>query len=349
MSINASYKEHILEFKFPAGTSRGVLSRKKVYYIMLAMDNAMGVGECSVIPGLSIDDRSDYGEVISKVCNQINEGVDFRELNLLEFPSISFGLETALLDIKSGGSKILFKNAFTAGKNGIPINGLVWMGDKDFMQKQVREKIEAGFRCIKLKIGAIDFTAELDIIAGIRKNFPEKTLEIRLDANGAFDPQNALEKLKRLSDYGIHSIEQPIKAGQWLDMAALCAVSPIPIALDEELIGVCGEEKKEQVLSVIQPDYIILKPSLLGGLQKAQDWINLAKKNQIGWWVTSALESNIGLNAIAQWTSSLNTTLPQGLGTGQLYTNNIPSPLAIINDKLYHIPSEAWDLSQITQ
>ena len=348
MSITASYKEHILEFKFPAGTSRGVLSKKKVYYIMLAMDKAVGIGECSVIPGLSIDDRSDYREAIDNVCKQINEGVDFRELNLVEFPSISFGLETALLDLKSGGNKILFKNAFTTGKTGIPINGLVWMGDKDFMEKQVREKIEAGFRCIKLKIGAIDFSAELDIIAGIRKSFPEKILEIRLDANGAFDPQNALEKLKRLSDFGIHSIEQPIKAGQWLDMAALCAVSPIPIALDEELIGVCGEEREEQLLSVIQPDYIILKPSLLGGLEKAQDWINLAKKNQVGWWVTSALESNIGLNAIAQWTSSLNTNLPQGLGTGLLYSNNIPSPLAIINDKLYHIPSEVWDLSQLT-
>jgi o-succinylbenzoate synthase len=349
MSITASYKEHILKFKFPAGTSRGVLTEKKVYYIMLRMDEMLGIGECSVIPGLSIDDRDDYKDAVEKVCNQINEGMDFRELNLAEFPSISFGLETALLDVRARGSKVLFKNQFTEGKAGIPINGLVWMGDKAFMEEQVRKKIEAGFRCIKLKIGAIDFAAELDIIADIRKNFPENTLEIRLDANGAFDPQHALEKLKRLSDFGIHSIEQPIKAGQWLDMAALCAVSPIPVALDEELIGIHSEGKKEQILSVIQPDYIILKPGLLGGLEKAQDWINLAKRHQVGWWVTSALESNIGLNAIAQWTSSLNTSLPQGLGTGQLYTNNIPSPLAIVNDKLYHIPSEAWDLSEITK
>lgn len=347
MSFSASYKEYILKFNFPAGTSRGVLLEKKSYFITLKLENNTGVGECSVIPGLSVDSRPDYDEKIKSICEQINRGADFRELDLVDFPSISFGLETALLDIKANGSKILFPGPFTEGEEGISINGLVWMGDKASMEKQVRQKIDMGFRCIKLKIGAIDFDAELQIISDIRRNYSVKDLEIRLDANGAFEVDTALEKLKRLSDYHIHSVEQPIKAGQWLDMAAICAVSPIPVALDEELLGVNTEDKKAQLLSVIQPDYIILKPGLLGGIEKAQDWIYHAQKHRIGWWVTSALEANIGLNAIAQWTATLKTTMPQGLGTGQIYSNNIPSPLEISKDRLFYIPSSTWDLEKI--
>lgn len=347
MSLKASFREYTLQFKFPAGTSRGVLHDKKVYYLKLQLDNAAGIGECSVIPGLSIDDRPDFGEKVAEVCKEINAGTDFRELELSDFPAISFGLETALLDVKANGNKIFFKNDFTEGKKGIPINGLVWMGDREFMEKQIRSKIEAGFTCIKLKVGAIDFDTELEILSNIRKTFSPQYLEVRLDANGAFALNKASEKLNRLSEFTIHSIEQPIKTGNWAEMAAICASSPIPIALDEELIGVVSEEKQEQLISVIKPTYIILKPGLLGGLEKAQDWIDVAERHHIGWWVTSALESNIGLNAIAQWTSSLKISLPQGLGTGQLYTNNIPSPLNIQKDSLFYTPSLDWNLSDI--
>ncbi len=348
MAFSASYKEYTLKFKFVAKTSRGVLLNKKVYFLILKLDNVVGIGECSTIPGLSIDDRDDYSEKIRSICEEINQGVDFRELDLIEFPSISFGLETALLDIKSQSSKVFFPGSFTEGLQGIHINGLVWMGDKKFMEKQIRDKIDGGYHCIKLKIGANDFHTELEILRNIRENYSLSDLEIRLDANGAFSVKESIEKLKRLSKFGIHSIEQPIKAGQWLDMAAICSLSPMPVALDEELIGINSDEKKDQLLTVIQPDYIILKPGMLGGIEKAQNWIELAKKHQIGWWVTSALESNIGLNAIAQWTASLNTNLPQGLGTGQLYNNNIPSPLIIRNNFLFYDPSLKWDVTDIT-
>lgn len=347
MPFDTSFREYTLNFRFPAGTSRGVLHEKKVYFLFVKLDGATGIGECSTIPGLSIDDRPDFGEKVISTCNQINDGIDFRELDLVEFPAISFGLETALLDLRAGGNKVYFPGDFTSGKKGIPINGLVWMGNKDFMETQISSKIEAGFSCIKLKIGALDFGTELEILKNIRKKYPVSTLEIRLDANGAFAINEAAEKLERLSEYTIHSVEQPIKAGNWEEMAEICRQSPIPVALDEELIGVITEEKQKKLLSVIQPEYIILKPGLLGGLEKAQDWINMANQHKIGWWVTSALESNIGLNAIAQWTSSLNTSLPQGLGTGQLYTNNIPSPLTIQKDSLFYFPAQTWDLSAI--
>jgi len=251
-----------------------------------------------------------------------------------------------LLDLAAKGSKKLFLSDFTDGITGIPINGLVWMGDKDFMEKQIREKIDAGYRCIKLKIGANDFSTELEILAAIRKQFSSDELEIRLDANGAFHPNEALEKLNRLSEFGIHSIEQPIRQHNRYAMAELCIHSPIPIVLDEELIGV-NPDDKESLLEKINPAYIILKPSLLGGFKQSEEWIRLAVKHHIGWWVTSALESNIGLNAIAQWSATLGSTLPQGLGTGQLYHNNIPSPLSINQAKLYYKSDNEWDLSTI--
>lgn len=345
--LSASIKEHNLEFRFAAGTSRGTLHTKKVYYLILKTKAETGIGECSLIPGLSYDDKPGYAEKINEVCNAINAGEDFRALDLSEHPSISFGLETALLDIKANGSKNLFPGNFTGGSVGIPINGLIWMGNKEFMKDQIHQKIETGFRCIKLKIGAIDFETELEIIQSIRKSFLPADLEIRLDANGAFSPDEALQKLNRLARFNIHSIEQPVKAGEWDTMAAICARSPIPIALDEELIGINSFQIKENLLSVINPAYIILKPGLLGGMERAREWIDIAGKKNIGWWITSALESNIGLNAIAQWTATLNTTLPQGLGTGQLYSNNIPSPLTIRKDHLYYLPGESWDLSAI--
>ncbi|MEI6751718.1 MAG: o-succinylbenzoate synthase [Paludibacter sp.] len=344
--LTAKHTTLNLQFKFPAGTSRGVLLHKPSSFLMLEKDGFTGIGECSTIPDLSIDPTETYSEKLDNLCRLLNEGYDPSTIVLDDFPSIAFGLETALLDLEANGSKILFPSAFTEGKTGIPINGLVWMGDKEFMQKQIREKIAAGYRCIKLKVGAIDFETELEIIAGIRQQFSVEDMEIRLDANGGFTPTDALEKLNKLSIFQIHSIEQPIKPRQFEAMDELCRQSPIPIVLDEELIGVNPLEKGN-ILEQIKPAYIILKPSLIGGFLESEEWIKLAEKLNIGWWITSALESNVGLNAIAQWTFTLNSFLPQGLGTGQLYYNNIPSPLEIKKAKLFYKPENYWDLSSI--
>jgi len=344
--ITANHTTLNFQFKFPAGTSRGILLHKPSSFLILEKDGIKGIGECSTIPDLSIDPIETYQEKLDELCRLLNEGYDPSTIVLDDFPSIAFGLETALLDLEANGSKILFPSAFTEGETGIPINGLVWMGDKDFMQKQIREKITAGYRCIKLKVGAIDFETELEIISNIRNEFSSEDIEIRLDANGGFTPNDAPEKLNKLSKYHIHSIEQPIKPRQFEAMAELCRQSPIPIVLDEELIGVNPLEK-ETILEQIKPAYIILKPSLIGGFRESEEWIKLAEKLNIGWWITSALESNIGLNAIAQWTFTLNSSLPQGLGTGQLYHNNIPSPLAIENAKLFYKPDNDWNLSYL--
>ncbi len=342
--MKARHTQINLHFKFPAGTSRGVLQHKPSSFLILEQDGYTGIGECSTIPNLSIDPQATYSQKLDEVCKWLNEGGDPMSIDLSAYPSIAFGLETALLDLVAKGSKKLFPSTFTGGKTGIPINGLVWMGDKAFMQKQIREKIDAGYRCIKLKVGALDFDTELEIIAGIRKQFSPKEIELRLDANGGFLPTDALEKLNKLSAFGIHSIEQPIKQGQFDVMADLCRKSPIPIVLDEELIGVKSKNKAE-IIEIIKPAYIILKPSLLGGFHASEEWIKLAQKLNIAWWITSALESNIGLNAIAQWTFTLNSDMPQGLGTGQLYQNNTPSPLKIENAKLYYQKENNWDLS----
>jgi O-succinylbenzoate synthase len=256
---------------------------------------------------------------------------------LKSYPSIQFGVEQAFLSLETQEEGVFFPSAFTQGKEAIPINGLIWMGDKEFMQQQIREKLSQGFRCIKMKIGAIDFETEYALLKGIRQQFTPSEIELRVDANGAFSPMDALEKLKRLSDLQIHSIEQPIRAGQYEAMARLCETSPLPIALDEELIGVACPSRKEEILQWIKPAYIILKPSLIGGYRGSEEWIALAKKENIGWWVTSALEGNIGLSAIAQWTYTLENPLPQGLGTGSLYTNNFPSSLQVKNGKLWWI------------
>jgi len=335
-----------LQFKFPAGTSRGVLLHKPSSFLLLEKDGFRGIGECSTIPNLSIDPVETYSEKLEEVCRLLNEGVDPDSIDLSLFTSIAFGLETALLDLKAKGSKCLFPSAFTQGETGIPINGLVWMGDKDFMQKQIREKIAAGYHCIKLKVGALDFETELEIISGIRQQFSPEDIELRLDANGGFTSTDALEKLEKLAAFHIHSIEQPIKQKQFEAMAELCKQSPIPIVLDEELIGVKPADK-EFILEKIKPAYIILKPSLVGGFRQSEEWIRLAEKHNIAWWITSALEANIGLNAIAQWTYTLNSHLPQGLGTGQLYHNNIPSPLTIENARLFYKPGVDWDLNSL--
>jgi o-succinylbenzoate synthase len=337
--MKAHYINHQLLFKFPAGTSRGILLEKPSSFIILEENGITGIGECSVIPGLSIDHEEYYQQKLQDICDWINAGYPVDDIDLSQFPSIAFGLETALLDLQTGGKRELFATDFTTGNAGIPINGLVWMGDKAFMTTQINEKITAGYHCIKLKVGALDFETELDILRYIRKHYSSTEIELRLDANGGFTSADTLEKLNRLSEYQIHSIEQPIKPRQWDAMAEICQKSPIPIVLDEELIGTSPNEK---MLQHIKPAYIILKPSLLGGFRVSEQWIKLAEKNHIGWWNTSALEANIGLNAIAQWTSTLNPSLPQGLGTGQLYHNNIPSPLEIREAKLYYNRDNKW-------
>ncbi|MBE0650897.1 MAG: o-succinylbenzoate synthase [Bacteroidales bacterium] len=348
--LQISYKKHVFNFKRPAGTSRGVLNHRTSYHLMVwdsEQPEVKGIGECSTIKGLSPDPWESYEKILSEIQKHPEPTETWIEEGLKDFPSIRFGLEAALADLKSGGQRILFPSKFTSGQEGIPINGLIWMGNKDFMQQQIREKIDAGFRCIKLKIGAIDFDTELALLHSIREQFSEKELELRVDANGAFSPEDAMEKLKRLAELAIHSIEQPIKQRHWDEMAKLCESTPVPIALDEDLIGLKKRSEIRAMLHHIQPQHIILKPSLLGGFKLSEIFIEEAEFNKTGWWVTSALEGNIGLNAIAQWTALLKNPTPQGLGTGQLFTNNIPSPLFISNAKLNFDPAGKWDLSEI--
>lgn len=331
--MKARFERYLLQFKRPSGTSRGILKEKETFFIHLINGSRKGVGECGLLRTLSIDDRPDYVEKLEWVCENIHLGLDTLYQALEEFPSIQFGLEQAFLDLEST-NRVLFPSSFTKGKEGIVINGLIWMGTIDFMKKQIQEKLEQGFSCIKMKIGALHFEEEYAVLEKLREAYP--TLELRVDANGAFSPEEALEKLDRLSKLGLHSIEQPIKAHQWETMASLCKQTSLPIALDEELIGIFHKEEKRKLLETIQPHYIILKPSLVGGFKGSQEWIDLAEELQIGWWITSALESNIGLNAIAQWTYTLYNTMPQGLGTGGLFTNNIPSPLEVRGEKLFY-------------
>jgi o-succinylbenzoate synthase len=336
-----------LHFKRPAGTSRGVLRHKDSWFIILEKDGKKGIGECSLIPGLSPDNRETYERELDWLCIHTNSYTNWMETKGPLFPSIKFGMETALADLGAGGKNIFGETAFTCGTKGIAINGLIWMGSPEFMRQQIREKLDAGFNCIKIKIGAIDFEEELDLLKMIRQQFNANAIEIRLDANGAFAAEEALEKLKRLSAFNIHSIEQPIQAGQWEKMAGLCEKSLIPIALDEELIGATSIMEQQKMLEIIKPAYIILKPSLLGGLSASEQWTKLAESKGIGWWATSALESNIGLNAIAQWAYKTGNSLPQGLGTGQLYTNNINSPLEIRQGELFYNPALSWDFNSL--
>ncbi len=341
--ITATYHKYVLKFKNPSGTSRGVLRTKETFFLILSQGEKQGIGECGLFRGLSIDDQPDYEEKLQWVCDHINLELPLLLGQLVQFPSIQFGLEQAFLTLQNSKRFELFPSEFTTNKRSIPINGLVWMGEKEFMKSQIEEKIAAGFSCIKMKIGAIDFQEELNLLKSIRKEFSSEEIELRVDANGAFQPKNALEKLKRLSQYDLHSIEQPIKPGQYEAMAALCEKTPLPIALDEELIGVFSVTKKQILLQTIKPQYIILKPSLVGGFSGSKQWIQFAEENNSGWWITSALESNIGLNAIAQWTYTLQNTLPQGLGTGGLFINNFKSPLQVKNGALQYNTTLNWE------
>ena len=345
--MNYRIEERVLHFKQPAGTSRGVYTIRKIWLIHLSDGQREGVGECAPLPDLSCDAGPDYREALEKVCAEFcrqghNGDCPQCVLSMIpelrDYPSMLFGLETALLNLERGDR--LFDTAFSRGEAGIPINGLVWMGSYEKMLQRMEQKLEMGFRCVKLKIGAIDFDKELDLVKRIRERFSFHEVELRLDANGAFPFEEALYKLELLSQYAIHSIEQPIKAGQWAYMAELCRESPLPIALDEELIGVNDPEMKRHMLNVIKPRYIILKPSLHGGMQGCREWISTAKEQGIGSWITSALESNIGLNAIAQFASDVYgdaIRMPQGLGTGQLCTDNIDMGLVIRGDRLWKV------------
>ena len=341
--MKASYKRYLLNFKRPSGTSRGVLTEKETWFLKIEDNDKYGIGECGILRSLSYDDRPDYEDKLHWVCENINLGKAMLWEELREFPSIQFGVEMAFQSLKSSTAFELFPSEFTRGEDHIPINGLIWMGDKEFMKKQISEKIEQGFRCIKLKIGAIDFETEIELLKSIRENFSAESMELRVDANGAFHPTEALQKLERLSKFDLHSIEQPIKQGQIPEMTQLCSKTPIPIALDEELIGVTDVTEKAKLIQTIQPQYAIYKPSLIGGMKGTQEWIDICETNQVKWWITSALESNVALNAIAQWTYTLNTDLPQGLGTGGLYTNNFISPLQVQNGKFQYEPQVNWD------
>jgi len=369
IQYKASFQKQTFLFKQPSGTSRGILTEKHAWFISLSKINnthsltspsspesfpdvtrhsslvtrpsspvprLSSLGECSIIPGLSPDfiDFETYETKLKEVCDNINYYIENLS-ELEEYPSILFGLETALLGLQSQNATQLFDTPFTRGEVGIPINGLIWMGSKEFMLKQIEEKLQVGFSCLKLKIGAIDFETELEILSSIRKRYSPSDIELRVDANGAFSPDDVLIKLERLSEFKLHSIEQPIKAGQWDEMAKICRITPLPIALDEELIGIIGKNKKQELLNTIKPHYIILKPSLHGGLLGSTEWIELANTNKIPWWITSALESNVGLNCIAQFASTFENPLPQGLGTGGLYENNVPSKLFIEKGSLF--------------
>lgn len=332
-----SIQEKLLHFKQPAGTSRGVYTTRKIWLLTVEHDGRTAIGECAPLPQLSCDDIPDYEAVLRRFCDVIEATGAIPYDEMRNYPSMLFGVETALAQL-SRTDGLLYDTSFSHGEEGIPINGLVWMGTHDEMLSRLKEKLALGFRCVKLKIGAIDFAKELDLIQHIRKHFSREEVELRVDANGGFTPDVALERLQELARYDIHSIEQPIMAHQWSEMAQLCQLSPLPIALDEELIGVNSTDEKIRLLDTIKPQYIILKPSLHGGVAGTREWIALANERGIGSWITSALESNIGLNAIAQLAANIygsKITMPQGLGTGMLFTDNIPMPLEIRNDCLW--------------
>jgi O-succinylbenzoate synthase len=358
MSLQVHYQPHKLNFRFEAGTSRGILTEKTSWLIKIYDDSQpalIGIGECAPLSGLSIDDRPDFEDNLQEICQSFNRldleiypwniGIILDQLVGNQWPSIRFGFESAMLDYLNGCKQVLFSNDFVNHQRKIPINGLVWMGSHEFMLRQVEEKITAGFDTIKLKIGAIDFEQECAILAHIRQHFSAQEITLRVDANGAFDATIVHDRLKKLAEFDIHSIEQPIQPKQHELMAELCESSPVAIALDEELIGRYDYAAKRRLLKTLKPQYIILKPTLLGGFEPTREWIETAQRLDIGWWITSALESNIGLNAIAQFTAEFDNPLPQGLGTGQLYHNNIPSPLQIEGGYLRYDSQQPWDFS----
>jgi o-succinylbenzoate synthase len=361
----ASIHKYVLQFAFAARTSRGPMQDKTSWFLRLWDDSkpeVYGLGECGPLAYLSKEFTPELESVVTEFVNDLQnkklsfpqEGWkdiaslrDFLNLNSIftQHSSITFALETALLDLANGGTRTIFKNKFL-NQIPIPINGLIWMGGLDFMLQQVEIKIRDGYRCVKLKVGGLDFEKECDVLQYIRRKYFRDNIEIRLDANGAFKKEEALQKIHNLKRFQVHSIEQPIRSGL-REMEEICRESPIPIAFDEELIGINRKDQKEELLKRLKPQFIILKPTLHGGLSGCDEWIQVAEKQNIGWWITSSLESNIGLNAIAQFTSQYAITVPHGLGTGQIYTNNFPSPLLAEKGLLYYQAKERWDLTSL--
>ncbi|MCY7350266.1 MAG: o-succinylbenzoate synthase [Cytophagaceae bacterium] len=371
MPLHVDYFKHTLDFRFPAGTSRGVLTYHDAYFLKVTANEqdtgrsdepgtqsseVFGLGEASPLPGLSVD-YPDFEANLQKVCslfNKLDLEVFSWNLNLLvdqlvdkRLPCLRFGLETALLDLLNGGRRVVFDNDFTRGNRQLAINGLVWMGDRAAMLRQVEEKLAAGYTTLKMKVGAIDFDEECRLIESIRNRFSPERVALRIDANGAWSPDDAPRKLRELSRFGLHSIEQPIQARQPEAMSELCRTSPIPVALDEELVGLNDYVEKFRLVKQLAPAYLILKPTLLGGFYSCREWIEIANRLQCKWWLTSALESNVGLSAIGQFAAEFNNPLPQGLGTGQLYHNNIPAPLRVEGGQLRYQLTQPWDLSRV--
>ncbi|NQX82421.1 MAG: o-succinylbenzoate synthase [Flavobacteriaceae bacterium] len=340
----ANYISYSLIFKRPSGTSRGVLHSKETFFISLKENGKTGIGECALFRGLSCDDLPHYEQKLKWLCENINLDIESLFKELINYPSIIFGLEQALLSLKSENKFTLFDSDFTKGKDYINTNGLIWMGDKQYMKQQIDAKIKDGFSTIKLKISSKNFDTETSILRELRKMYSKEDIELRVDANGSFSSDSALTKLSILAELDIHSIEQPIAVNNYKDMTYICKNTPTPIALDEELIGIHKGEK--ELLEQIKPQYIILKPALVGGFRGSEKWISEAEKLGIGWWITSALESNIGLNSIAQWTYTLGSKMMQGLGTGSLFTNNIESPLYLEGQKLFY-SDKKWDISSL--
>ncbi|MCF2443204.1 o-succinylbenzoate synthase [Dyadobacter sp. CY345] len=360
MPLRIVFQPYTLHFRMEAGTSRGVLTQKTSWILRITDEEQPGVvgyGECGPLPGLSVDDIPDFGAQLAEVCETFNQldlevfpfnlSIILQQVIPEHLPSVRFGIEMALLDFMHGGQKTQYKNAFSKGEKGIPMNGLIWMGSYDHMVGQIEDKLEQGYTTLKMKVGAIDFDQECRILQSVRSRFSASQITLRVDANGAFKPEDVENKLKRLSQFDLHSIEQPIRAGQIDLLTELCVSSPIPIALDEELIGISDYRKKFALLKKVQPPYIILKPTLLGGFQHCKEWIEIATRLSIGWWMTSALESNIGLSAIAQFTAAFDNQMPQGLGTGQLYHNNFASPLKTDQGYLFYDKQLNWDLSSL--
>lgn len=344
LDMQACYFYHPLNFITPGGTSRGVLTQKKSWFLVLENEGKWGYGECSIIEGLSPETHLDVENCLDEITSSYNKGKVISPLDYIQFPAVRFALEMALLSLNADDPFKLIDTSFSNGSSSIPINGLVWMGTQEYMYKQLQEKLENGFNCVKIKIAAISFEEELQLLSFIRERYSSSEIEIRVDANGGFSVDEAIDKLKALSEFDIHSIEQPIAPGQWDKMAELCSAGILDIALDEELIGVTHTDNKAELLDHIQPQYIILKPSLTGGFMSSDEWVELAEKRNVGWWATSALESNLGLNAIAQWVSQFNSNMYQGLGTGKLFDNNIDSPLKIDKASLQYTQSK-WNAS----
>lgn len=348
--IYATWKELTLTPRFPLGTSKGVIVERTVWYLFawdLARPQVRGIGEAALFPGHSKEYPADVRTKLLELCNDTSNWEQRLTDDLVNVPCVRFAVEQCLRDLAMSGTKVLFPSEFTLGRKGIPINGLVWMGDKATMRERIKMQIDGGNRCVKMKIGAIDIDDELQLLADVRREFNAKELTLRVDANGAFPSGNVMSVLDRLAELDVESIEQPVPPGLYEVMAELCARTPLPIALDEDLIGINTRDAKADLMDHVKPQHIVIKPSMVGGWAAAQEWIDLAQERGIGWWITSALESSIGLNAIAQWTATLGVSIPQGLGTGSVYTDNIPSPLNVNAGELRYSPEVAWNLDRL--